>query len=238
MRADAPRDGSFEEPYFRENYGDYTLHNPPRKIDFYRALAEQSVPGIERPRVLEVGCAFGLFLSALGPRWERYGSDLSAYAIEHARRSVPEARFVQAGAADRPFEGSFDLIAAFDVLEHVPDLEAVARTARASLRPNGRLLFVVPVYDGPTGPIVRLLDRDPTHVHKGSRAFWLDWTARFFHLDAWWGISRYLLPGGYYLHWPTQRLRRFTPAIAILAHQREDPRGTPGTPCISPRSCR
>lgn len=207
----------FEEDYFARHYGDYQRQNPPRKLDFYRRLVEPAAAGVERPRILDLGCAFGRFLAALGPAWDRYGLDVSRFAIAEARRAVPEAHFQVAGAVEQPFEGVFDAVVAFDVIEHVAALDGVAAAVRASLRPGGYWVFVVPVYDGLTGPVIRLLDRDETHCHRRSRWFWLDWAReQGFEIVDWLGIYRYLFPGGHYAHWVTRPLRRFTPAIAVV----------------------
>src|SRR5881397_3923304 len=69
-------------------------------------------------------------------------------------------------------------------------------------------------------PAVHLLDRDATHVHKQSRGFWLRWAEERFVLVDWIGLCRYLLPGGYYVHYTTHAWRRFTPAIAVVARNR------------------
>lgn len=221
-----PSEVSFEREYFDRNYPDYVRQNPPRKLDFYRRLIAPAAKGKNRPRLLELGCAFGRFLEAVGPDWDRYGLDVSRYAIAQARERVPEATFAVASGAEIPFDETFDCIAAFDVIEHIPDLEQVAREVAAHLRPGGYWVFVVPVYDGPTGPVIRLLDKDPTHVHKQPREFWLDWVQQRFELVNWQGMYRYLLPGGYYAHWRTRWLRRFTPAIAVVA-RRPDNRSGP-----------
>ena len=208
-------DPEFDRSYYEENYGSYARQNPPRKMRFYRELLHAHAR--RGGRILDLGCAFGTFLGSLGPEWERFGSDVSAYAIESAKRTVPGVVFRVAPAADPGFDGPFDAITAFDVIEHAPDLEAVARAVKSRLAPRGRFVFVVPVYDGPTGVVVRMLDRDPTHVHKTSRRFWLDWASSHFGLLAWEGVVRYLLPGGYYVHVPTRSLRSVAPAIAVVA---------------------
>jgi 2-polyprenyl-3-methyl-5-hydroxy-6-metoxy-1,4-benzoquinol methylase len=112
------------------------------------------------------------------------------------------------------------VVTTFDVIEHVPNPDAVARSAIEQLADGGCFVFVVPVYDGVTGPVIRLLDRDPTHIHKWSRQRWLDWAAAHFSVVEWKGILRYLLPGGYYLHVVTRALRRHTPAIIVVARKR------------------
>jgi hypothetical protein len=59
--------------------------------------------------------------------------------------------------------------------------------------------------------------RDPTPVRKRGRQFWLDLAATHFRVADWYGITRYLLPGGCYLNWPSRWLRRHTPAVAVVA---------------------
>lgn len=210
-------ESGFEREYFESCYRNYTQQNPPRKLRFYRRLAESAAPGSRSPRILDVGSAFGRFLSALDPKWERFGADVSQFATERARLEVPDVTFVRADVGEIPFPGPFDIITAFDVIEHVPSLSTVVSVVMSKLAPDGCFIFVVPVYDGVSGPIVRILDKDDTHIHKRSRQFWLRWTEENFVLREWWGICRYLLPGGVYLHYPTRIWRAFTPAIAVMA---------------------
>ncbi len=210
----------FEESYFKKNYANYFRQNPARKLMFYRSLAESVVTKGDRPRLLEVGCAFGLFLAILGSEWELYGVDISNFGIQKAGERVPQARVEVWDGALVPFEGQFDVIVSFDVLEHVPDLDSISSTIYSRLAPDGHFIFVVPVYDGPTGPIIRLLDCDETHIHRQNRNFWLDWSLFRFALVDWWGIYRLLVGRRHYIHIPTKTLRRFTPAIAVVAQKR------------------
>ena len=209
---------AFDAAYYERCYRSYDLQNPPRKLLFYRRTIERLLPpGIPR-RIHDVGCAFGAFLGSLGPEWEPFGSDVSEHAVEQARTRHPRVRFAVADPCEGPtFDGSFGVVTAFDVLEHVPDLDACARSIQAQSAPGGLFVFVVPVYDGVTGPAIRMLDRDPTHIHKWSRSRWLEWTSRRFEVVEWSGILRYLLPWGHYLHLPTRLLRQHTPAILVAA---------------------
>lgn len=211
---------TFDAEYYRANYPDYARQNPPRKLDYYRELAATALEGVDKPRVLDIGCAFGAFLSVLPKRWQRSGVDPSAFSVAQARGIVHGATLAVGSADAVPLAGAFDLITAFDTLEHVPNLDAVAAEFTRLLASEGSVLFVVPVYDGPTGPIIHALDHDPTHVHKRSRDFWLDWANAHFRITLWQGIYRYLLPGSYYAHLPTTKLRRYTPAIAVLCRDR------------------
>ena len=199
----------FDAEYFTTVYRDYSAQNPPRKLRFYRNLLNRYAPG---GRILDMGCAFGSFLRSLGCQWDRHGIDLS----EHALRSAPGCVAV-ASAEAPPFVGPWDALTAFDVLEHVPDLDAVERYLD-TLQPGGAFMMVVPVYDGPLGWLVHLLDRDRTHIHKRSREWWLQWAGNRLEVAEWQGIFRYLL-GGYYIHWPTRWFRSVAPAILIVARK-------------------
>lgn len=209
----------FDRSYFETRYASYERQNPPRKMAFYRRLAEAAAGDCDTPRILDIGCAFGLFLSCLDARWERFGVDASEYAIARARERVPGVQFAVTASSELAFPGPFDVISALDVLEHIPALDDMLKRIAAGLRPQGGFVFVVPVYDGLTGPVIRFLDRDPTHVHKRARDFWLDRVSVHFQVVDWWGICRYLFPGGLYCHLVTKSLRRHTPAIACLARR-------------------
>ena len=87
-------------------------------------------------------------------------SDVNRYVIEEAQRRIPEAELAVADAREIRFEGPFDVVAPFDVLEHLADLEKVGKDLVQRLAPGGALVFVVPVYDGPAGPAIRRLDKD------------------------------------------------------------------------------
>lgn len=232
-----PAPGLFESDYFARNYRDYAAQNPRRKLDFYRRLIERwaapPTAGTE-PALLDAGCGLGRFLAHLAAAggWRLHGTDLSRHALEQNRSLLPQVDFRLASATDRPYPpASFDVVTAFDVLEHVPDLEAAGDALASMLRPGGLFLFVVPVYDGASGPLIRRLDHDPTHLHKDPRRSWIDWAARRFVVLEWWGILRYLLPGGFYLHLPTRRWRAHTPAILVAARAPDRPSASPpGSP--------
>lgn len=210
----------FDAEYFQKVYRNYESQNPPAKLAFYRRLVSTQMHGRTVPRILDLGCASGLFLAGLDVRWHRFGIDLSQYAIGRASDAMPDAHLAVATCTDVPFCGPFDAIVAFDVIEHVAELDRVAQSVASLLANDGAFIFVVPVYDGPFGPLVHILDRDPTHIHKRDRTFWLSWTDRHFSLVDWTGLFRYLPPVGPYLHWPTRTFRRFSSAIAVVARKR------------------
>ena len=213
---------TFDAAYFENQYRHYAAQNPDRKLDFYLRVLGRHVP-VDRPAdVMDVGCGLGAWLGHLARNtaWRLRGSDVSEWAIAGNRRRLPEVELTVAGATEQPHPAaSLDAITACDVLEHVPDRDAAAAAITTMVRPGGYVLIVVPVYDGLAGPIIRTLDKDPTHLHKHGRREWLAWFGRHFTLVEWWGILRYLLPGHVYLHVPTRLARAHTPAILMIGRR-------------------
>lgn len=107
-------------------------------------LAQTALP--PHPRILDAGCGTGGNLQRYARIGEATGVDPSAEAVRFCRERGL-ASVCQAGLEDLPFEdGSFDLIAATDVLEHI-DAEHVALRElwRVAAR-GGALLLTVPAY--------------------------------------------------------------------------------------------
>lgn len=103
-------------------------------------------------RVLDVGCADGRLLdwykqSPAGDRIETHGIELSEAAAAEARQrghDVVTGRFEE----DTAFApGTFDLILAYHVIEHVDDPKAFARRAADLLAPGGIFVVATPNVD-------------------------------------------------------------------------------------------
>ena len=98
-------------------------------------------------RLLEVGCGTGFVLSGIAgafPALEITGSEVAAEGLGFAARRVPVARLIQMDARRIPFRGEFDVVGAFDVIEHIEDDRAVLRALNNALVPGGGLLLTVP----------------------------------------------------------------------------------------------
>jgi ubiquinone/menaquinone biosynthesis C-methylase UbiE len=76
-------------------------------------------------RVLDLGCGSGaLVTKLLAQRFQATGIDISRHQIELARRAVPSAQFTCADMSSVEFaSGSFDGVAAFYSIVHVPRAE-------------------------------------------------------------------------------------------------------------------
>jgi SAM-dependent methyltransferase len=212
-------DRSSDREYFDNYYRSYDGQNPPHKLAHYVGEIEAEI-STSRPSLLDVGCGRGAFLKYVTenrPDWDAFGSDINTHAANELQAELAGKASVEVGdALSRPFSTrSFDVITAFDVLEHLDDPASALDEFAKWLNPNGIIVFVVPVYDGPTGPAIRLLDRDPTHLQKRARSFWVDLAERKFLNVRWHGIFRFLVTENHYVHIATSSLRRGTPAILV-----------------------
>lgn len=114
---------------------------------------------------LEVGCGTGFVLSGIRsayPSIELSGSEIFSTGLGFAARRVPSAQFYQMDARDIPFRDEFDVIGAFDVLEHIDDDEAVIAEVVRALRPGGGFLISVPQHPSLWSP----QDEHAFHVRR------------------------------------------------------------------------
>jgi SAM-dependent methyltransferase len=185
--------------YYRVNYPDYERQNSRRKLDFYVELVRRWVP--DGGRVHEIGVGLGAFVAHAGAVFTCSGSEVNAFGLEEARRRAPKAALTAGSSEAIPNTPPVDAVVAWDVLEHIPDLDAALDVIAARLPAEGVLIAMVPVYDGPLGWLVERLDHDPTHVSKWPRGRWLQTLeAHGFEVLATGGAIRRLLFGRWYLH--------------------------------------
>jgi ubiquinone/menaquinone biosynthesis C-methylase UbiE len=106
------------------------------------AFARRYVQG---KRVLDAGCGTGYGSAELAQSAAAVtGLDIAPDAIEYARASypLPGLRFIESSCAAVPFPAdSFDLVIAFEVIEHLPDFRAFLDESARVLTREG--LFIV-----------------------------------------------------------------------------------------------
>jgi SAM-dependent methyltransferase len=99
-------------------------------------------------RVLDIGCGTGYGTAELAQQAQTVtGIDVSDDALAFAREHypIPNAKFFAASATAVPFSSaSFDLITAFEVIEHLDNWHDLLIEARRLLHPNGTLLVSTP----------------------------------------------------------------------------------------------
>jgi SAM-dependent methyltransferase len=96
---------------------------------------------------LEVGCGTGFVLSGLGrafPQMQLAGGELFLEGLKFARTRLPGVDLYQMDVLRIPFEAEYDVVGAFDVLEHVEEDEAALRQLFRATKPGGGVLLTVP----------------------------------------------------------------------------------------------
>jgi SAM-dependent methyltransferase len=97
--------------------------------------------------MLEIGCGTGFVLAGLQrerPRLRLAGAELHAGGLRYAASRAPDADFYQLDARDIPFDAEFDVVGAFDVLEHVDRDEDVLAGMYEAAKPGGGIVLTVP----------------------------------------------------------------------------------------------
>ncbi|WP_228125018.1 class I SAM-dependent methyltransferase [Candidatus Methylospira mobilis] len=96
---------------------------------------------------LEVGCGTGFVFSAVAdafPRARMVGSEVFSAGLSVAAERVPSAMLVQMDARAIPYNEAFDVVAAFDVIEHIKEDDAVLHAMYRAVKPGGGVLITVP----------------------------------------------------------------------------------------------
>ena len=97
--------------------------------------------------ILEIGCGTGSVLLALRramPKLRLAGSELNPRGLQIARKRLGDVLLVQMDARRIPTCSEFDVIGAFDVIEHIKEDNAVLEQMHAALKPGGGLIVTVP----------------------------------------------------------------------------------------------
>lgn len=99
-----------------------------------------------RPRILDVGCGTGANLLLLSQYGDAEGVDVSDDALAFCRERGLNQVTKGAGEELPHADNTFDLVTAFDVVEHMDDDLAGLREMYRVLRPGGHVLLFVPTF--------------------------------------------------------------------------------------------
>lgn len=164
------REQETSPPAYGEAYLEWKQWNPANfgqlsrreEADFAALIRRTHIALPPRAQVLEIGFGNGSFLE-FGRRlgWQMDGAEANAGLVDCAR--AKGFTVIQAETL-KPFRReSYDLVAAFDVLEHIP-LESLPRfllEVRRVLRSGGYFIARFPNGDSPVGRHIQ--NGDPTH---------------------------------------------------------------------------
>lgn len=116
-------------------------------------------------RYLEIGCGTGYVLAGVAqayPAAALVGSEIFSVGLPYAASRAKTAEIIQMDARQIPYVEEFDVIGAFDVLEHIEEDEVVLASMLRALRPGGGVAITVPQHPW----LWSMADESACHVRR------------------------------------------------------------------------
>lgn len=112
---------------------------------FKRIVYDNLVP-TGKTKFLEIGCATGGFIQQIveNENLEITGSEIYLKGLLYAKKNLPNVAFIQFDVTQGLIGEEFDLIVAFDVLEHIENDVAAIKNINKMLHKGGGLIITVP----------------------------------------------------------------------------------------------
>lgn len=137
---------------FDANYKYEEIFDLEAKNFWFRARNRLLIWGLqqyfpETKNFLEIGCGTGFVLAGIQqafPKLTLSASDILNRGLEYTKQRLPDVSFFQMDARHIPFEAEFDVIGAFDVIEHIEEDELVLAQLYQALKPKGGIILTVP----------------------------------------------------------------------------------------------
>jgi len=163
-------DDFFKDGYHKYGYVDYVAD-----AANHRRMAARAIRFMKRyvngGKLLDVGCAAGYFLDALGPEWEPYGCEPCLGMANIARRKFGD-RIAAVPFEEYHSDVRFDVVTMWDSIEHVVEPARCIASAHGLLDDSGFLFLRTP---DAGSPAARLLGKSwyhygpPGHLHFFDR---------------------------------------------------------------------
>lgn len=116
------------------------------RLKILEAKTKQLLKGKSNPKILNIGIATGATTTMLQKHGQvsslEYDKDCCEFVREQCNIQV-----VQGSMTDLPFQtGTFDLVCAFDVVEHIEDDSTAIKELKRVLSPTGKYFLTVPAF--------------------------------------------------------------------------------------------
>lgn len=118
---------------------------------------------------IEIGCGTGFVLDGIRKEFinaQISGSEIHSSGLAYASIRLPDIELMQLDAKKFPFIDEYDVIGAFDVIEHIKEDELVLSNIYNGLKPNGFCLITVPQHMWLWSDV----DKDALHQRRYSAA--------------------------------------------------------------------
>ncbi len=133
----------------------------PLWLEFFGHIADEIVIRLNPRRVLDIGCAKGFLVESLRDRGvEAFGFDISEYAIGEVRPDIRQ--FCWVGNVKDPIREDYDLVTCIEVLEHVPEADALQAIRHMTAHTDNVLFSSTPE-----------AFQEPTHINVRPVLYWL-----------------------------------------------------------------
>jgi len=119
--------------------------------------------------LLEIGCGTGYVLAGIHeafPDLACAGSEVFLEGLAFAQSRVPDVPLFQMSAQAIPFDSAFDVVGAFDVLEHIEDDARAMQQMFQAVAPGGGVIVTVPQH----AFLWSAVDEHSFHKRRYSRA--------------------------------------------------------------------
>jgi 2-polyprenyl-3-methyl-5-hydroxy-6-metoxy-1,4-benzoquinol methylase len=112
----------------------------------FKRIVYDNLSSTGKTKFLEIGCATGGFIQQIvgNKNLEITGSEIYLKGLLYAKKNLPNVEFIQFDVTQGLIGEEFDLIVAFDVLEHIENDVAAIKNINKMLHNGGGLIITVP----------------------------------------------------------------------------------------------
>jgi len=129
---------------------------------------------VREGHLLEIGCGIGGFVDIAADCYDAHGIDISEYAVKHSRHQA-DGKVIQGDIQEMRLPADrYSVVAAFGLLEHLGNPDAVIKQVYGTLCGGGLFIASVPHNWGPLGKVATaIMDRwDRTHCSSYTPDRW------------------------------------------------------------------
>lgn len=139
---------NFTEEYYESQYKKGLISGRGNKPFFFsywkRYLNRIGLLSIHN-KLLDYGCGEGFWIKKITPVIDAYGMDISEYAVETSKRKTGNDKITQIKDDKINFKNDyFDVITAFDVIEHIKEPQKLTAEFYRILKKNGTAIITTP----------------------------------------------------------------------------------------------